>query len=120
MKDVISLANELKAHLSWHQARTIFLAQFILGLIRGRSCNLYRAAEEFQSKSQAESSYRRIKRFFSGIRGGGDGEVTSPNRKKQNATRRVEMQSLSCRQSDHSYDALPTYLLLRMLRNFYN
>lgn len=66
MKDVISLAKELKAHLSWHQARTIFLAQFILGLIRGRSCNLYRVAEEFQSKSQAESSYRRIKRFFSG------------------------------------------------------
>lgn len=66
MEDVSSLAKELKAHLPWHQARIIFLAQFILALIRGRSCNLYRVAEEFQSKSQAESSYRRIKRFFAG------------------------------------------------------
>jgi len=66
MEDVSSLAKELKAHLPWHQARVIFLAQFILGLMRGRSCNLYRVAEEFQSKAQAESSYRRIKRFFAG------------------------------------------------------
>ena len=66
MEEVSSLAKELKAHLPWHQARVIFLAQFILGLIRGRSCNLYRVAEEFQSRSQAESSYRRIKRFFAG------------------------------------------------------
>ena len=66
MEDVSSLAKELKAHLPWHQARIIFLAQFILGLIRGRSCTLYRVAEEFQSKSQAESIYRRIKRFFGG------------------------------------------------------
>ena len=64
MEDVSSLAKELKAHLPWHQARILFLAQFILGLMRGRSCNLYRVAEEFQSKAQEESSYRRIKRFF--------------------------------------------------------
>lgn len=66
MEDVSSLARELKAHLPWHQARIIFLAQFILALLRGRSCNFYRVADNFQSKAQAESSYRRIKRFFSG------------------------------------------------------
>ncbi len=66
MEEVSSLAKELKAHLPWHQARIIFVAQFILALIRGRSTNLYRVAEEFQSRSQSESSYRRIKRFFSG------------------------------------------------------
>ncbi|MCW7552812.1 hypothetical protein NX722_13850 [Endozoicomonas gorgoniicola] len=66
MEDVSSLARELKAHLPWHQARIIFLAQFVLSLIRGRSTNLYRVAEEFQSSAQSESSYRRIKRFFAG------------------------------------------------------
>ncbi|WP_062260337.1 IS4 family transposase [Endozoicomonas arenosclerae] len=66
MEDVSSLAKELKAHLPWHQARIIFIAQFVLSLIRGRSTNLYRVAEEFQSQSHAESSYRRIKRFFAG------------------------------------------------------
>ena len=66
MEDVSSLAKELKAHLPWHQARIVFIAQFVLALIRGRSCNLYRVAEEFQTTSQSESSYRRIKRFFAG------------------------------------------------------
>ena len=64
MEDVSTLAEELKAHLPWHQARIVFLAQFILSLIRGRSTNLYRVAEFFQSKAHSESSYRRIKRFF--------------------------------------------------------
>lgn len=66
MEDVSSLARELKAHLPWHQARIVFLAQFILSLLRSRSCNFYRVAESFQSKAQTESSYRRIKRFFVG------------------------------------------------------
>ena len=66
MQEVSSLAKELKAHLPWHQARIIFLAQFILSLILSRSTNLYRVAEEFQSSAQVESSDRRIKRFFSG------------------------------------------------------
>ncbi|WP_345195853.1 IS4 family transposase [Kistimonas scapharcae] len=66
MEEVSSLARELKVHLPWHQARIIFLAQFILSLLRGRSTNLYRVAEEFQSKAETESCYRRIKRFFAG------------------------------------------------------
>ena len=66
MEDISSLGKKLKAHLPWHQARIVFLAQSILALIRGRSCNLCRVAEEFQSKAQSGSSYRRIKRFFAG------------------------------------------------------
>jgi len=66
MEDVSSLAKELKAHLPWHQARIVFLAQFILALLRCRTCHFYRVAENFQTRSQAESSYRRIKRFFNG------------------------------------------------------
>ena len=49
MKEVSSLARELKAHLPWHQARIVFLAQFMLSLLRSRSCNFYRIAEAFQS-----------------------------------------------------------------------
>lgn len=64
MEEVSSLAEKLKAHLPLHQARINFIAQFVLSLIRARSTNLYRVAEEFQTKADAESSYRRIKRFF--------------------------------------------------------
>ena len=35
MEEVSLLAKALKAHLPWHQARIIFLAQFILSLIVG-------------------------------------------------------------------------------------
>ena len=66
MQEFSSLAKELKAHLPWHQARIIFLAQFMLSLLRARSTNLYRVAENFQSSALTESSYRRIKRFFWG------------------------------------------------------
>ena len=38
----------------------------VCALLRSRSCNLYRIAENFQSRAQNESSYRRIKRFFTG------------------------------------------------------
>ncbi len=64
MEEVSSLAKKLKAHLPLHQARITFMSQFILALLRSRSTNLYRVAEEFQTKADSESSYRRIKRFF--------------------------------------------------------
>ena len=64
MKEVSSLARELKTHLPWHQARVVFLAQFMRSLLRSRFCNFYRIAEAFQSKAQTESSYRRIEHFL--------------------------------------------------------
>ncbi|MDP0561967.1 MAG: hypothetical protein QS721_06405 [Candidatus Endonucleobacter sp. (ex Gigantidas childressi)] len=64
MKDVSSLAKKLKAHLPLHQARITFIAQFVMALLRSHSTNLYRVAEEFQTKADSESSYRRIKLFF--------------------------------------------------------
>ena len=64
MEDVSSLVQKLKAHLPLHQARINFISQFVLSLLRARSTNLYRVAEEFQAKAESESSYRRIKRFF--------------------------------------------------------
>lgn len=64
MQEVDSLAAKLKEHLPWHQARIIFMAQFMLSLLQARSVNLYRIAEHFQTYALTESSYRRIKRFF--------------------------------------------------------
>ena len=64
MEEVSSLARKLKHHLPLHQARITFIAHFIVALIRSRSTNLYRVAEEFQTTADSESSYRRIKRFF--------------------------------------------------------
>ena len=64
MEEVSSLVAKLKAHLPLHQARINFISQFVLSVLRARSTNLYRVAEQFQSEADAESSYRRIKRFF--------------------------------------------------------
>ncbi|MDP0562922.1 MAG: hypothetical protein QS721_11610 [Candidatus Endonucleobacter sp. (ex Gigantidas childressi)] len=60
MKGVSSLVKKLKAHLPMHQARITFIAQFVMALLRSRSTNLYRVAEEFHAKEGSESSYRRI------------------------------------------------------------
>ena len=64
VQEVNSLAEKLKKHLSWQQARIIFIAQFMLSLLQARSVNLCRVAEHFETTSLVESSYRRIKRFF--------------------------------------------------------
>ena len=65
MEEVNALASKINEHLSWNQARITFLAQFIFALlIKSRSTNLCRVAEEFQGHALTESSYRRIKRFF--------------------------------------------------------
>lgn len=64
MQEVNSLAAKLKEHLPWHQARVIFMAQFMLSLLQARSVNLCRIAEHFETASLVESSRRRIKRFF--------------------------------------------------------
>ena len=66
MEEVNARARKINEHLSWNQARITFIAQFILALIKGRSTNLYRIAEEFQKYELTESSYRRIQRFFAG------------------------------------------------------
>ncbi|MDP0563036.1 MAG: hypothetical protein QS721_12220 [Candidatus Endonucleobacter sp. (ex Gigantidas childressi)] len=59
MKDVSSWAKKLKVHLHLHQARITFIAQFVTALLRSRFTNLYRVAEELQTKAGSESSYRR-------------------------------------------------------------
>ncbi|MDP0563329.1 MAG: hypothetical protein QS721_13785 [Candidatus Endonucleobacter sp. (ex Gigantidas childressi)] len=60
MKDASSLAKKLKAHSPLPQTSITFIAQFVTALLRSRSTNLYRVAEEFQTKADNEFSYRRI------------------------------------------------------------
>ena len=64
MQEVNSLAAKLKEYLPWHQAKIIFMAQFMLSLLQARSVNLCRVAEHFETASLVKSSYRRIKRYF--------------------------------------------------------
>lgn len=64
MTDIRSLEQTLGNNLSWNQARINFLAKFILSLIKVRSVNLTEIANGFGGKASADSSYRRLKRFF--------------------------------------------------------
>lgn len=64
MTDIRSLEQTLGNNLSWNQSRINFLAKFILALIKVRSVNLTEVANGFGGKASADSSYRRLKRFF--------------------------------------------------------
>ena len=50
MRDVNSLAEELKGVFCWHQARVVLLAQFMMALVKVRSSNLARVAQVFSGK----------------------------------------------------------------------
>ncbi len=64
MTDIRSLEQTLGNNLSWNQARINFLAKLILALIKVRNVNLTEVANGFGGKAAADSSYRRLKRFF--------------------------------------------------------
>lgn len=64
MREVNSLAKELKGVVGWHQARAVLLAQFILALIQVRTTNLTRVAHVFCGSAQVDSNYKRLQRFL--------------------------------------------------------
>lgn len=64
MREVNSLAKELKASLGWHQARVTLLAQFIFALIKVRTVNLVQVAQAFSGDTSADSNYKRLQRFL--------------------------------------------------------
>jgi hypothetical protein len=64
MKHKEKLAQLLGGSLDWHGSRIDFLACFLLGLIQQKSVNWVNISLAFTSEVQAESSYRRIQRFF--------------------------------------------------------
>ena len=67
MRDVNSLAKELKGVLGWHQARVVLLAQFMIALVKVRSSNLTLIAQVFAGGAQPSSSYKRLQRFLRGF-----------------------------------------------------
>jgi hypothetical protein len=67
MKHKEKLETCLVQHLPWHKSRIKFLACFLLSLIQQKTVNLVGISQGFASKAQAESSYRRIQRFFEGF-----------------------------------------------------
>ena len=64
MNPVTAVQHKLNRHLTWNKARLEFLSQFILSLIKLRTCSLYRLCVAFQREADAQSNYKRIQRFF--------------------------------------------------------
>ena len=64
MNPVTALQHKLNRHLTWNKARLEFLSQFILSLIKLRTCSLYRLCVAFQREADAQSNYKRIQGFF--------------------------------------------------------
>ena len=67
MRDVNSLAKELKGVFGWHQARVVLLAQFMMALVKVRSSNLTKVAQVFSGKAETASNYKRLQRFLRGF-----------------------------------------------------
>ena len=68
MKHKEKLEACLGKQLPWHKSRIEFVACFLLSLIQQKTVNLVSISQGFASAAQAESSYRRIQRFFEGYR----------------------------------------------------
>ena len=58
------LSKSLKQHLSWNKCRIDCFAKMIVAVLTVRTVNLTEWATVFLTKSNADSAYMRIKRFF--------------------------------------------------------
>lgn len=67
MHHVNELQRLLFQNLNWNKARIACLAQILQALICARTVNLTQISSFFQSHAKLESSYRRVRRFFSGF-----------------------------------------------------
>lgn len=65
MHHVNELQRLLFQSLNWNKARIACLAQILQALICARTVNLTQISSFFQSSAKQESSYRRVRRFFS-------------------------------------------------------
>lgn len=65
MHHVNELQTLLFQNLNWNKARIACLAQILQALICARTVNLAQISSFFKSNAKQESSYRRIRRFFS-------------------------------------------------------
>ena len=67
MHHVNELQRLLVQNLNWNKARIACLAQILQALICARTVNLTQISSFFQSNAKQDSSYRRVRRFFSGF-----------------------------------------------------
>jgi hypothetical protein len=65
MNQINLIRQTLRPHLSWHGARVTFLALFLVALVRVRTVNFSEVAQGFMGNAKAESSEKRLHRFFS-------------------------------------------------------
>lgn len=65
MKHISELQNTLADFLDWNKARLECLVQILQALFVVRTVNLVQVATAFQTDASEESSYRRVRRFFS-------------------------------------------------------
>jgi hypothetical protein len=64
MSQLTQLRSVLHTQFDWHGARLMFLAQFLLALLRVRTVNLAELSTAFVGTSQPESNYKRLQRFL--------------------------------------------------------
>jgi len=64
MKHIEELKKIFEVYYPWHEERVSFLGNFISALIRSRSVNLQKVAENIEGKAKTASNYRRIQRVF--------------------------------------------------------
>ena len=67
MSQYSELKQVLQTHLNWHGARISFLALFLLALLKVKTVNLSELCLGFGERALAESSYKRLQRFFRGF-----------------------------------------------------
>jgi len=64
MEHIEELKKVFGKYYDWHEGRVSILGNFISSLIRSRSVNLQKVAENIEGEAKIESNYRRIQRLF--------------------------------------------------------
>lgn len=64
MEHIEELKKVFEKYYAWHEERVSILGNFISALIRSRSVNLQKVAENIEGKAKTASNYRRIQRLF--------------------------------------------------------
>jgi len=64
MEHIEELKKVFEKYYDWHEDRVSILGNFISSLIRSRSVNLQKVAENIEGEAKIESNYRRIQRLF--------------------------------------------------------
>ena len=64
MEHLLKMKEIFSEYFNWQHQRMEFLGNFISSIIRSRSVNMQKVAENIEGKAKVESNYRRIQRLF--------------------------------------------------------